>query len=106
MTVHHREPPAPPPAHPPGLEERIDQLSRALERWNIGDYVALMHRPWKLVWYNFLAGVARGLGIAFGFTVVTALLLKVLSSALVRNIPVIGQFIAEIVNLVRLNLQP
>lgn len=88
------------------LETRVEQLARAVERWNVGDYVALMHQPWKLVWYNFIAGVARGLGIAFGFTVVTALMLKLLSSTLVASIPVLGQFIAEIVSLVRMNLRP
>ncbi len=94
------------PVTPPALQQQIEQLTRAVERWNIGDYVALMHQPWKLMGYNFVAGVARGVGIAFGFTVVTAIILKVLSSALVSNIPVLGQFIAEIVSLVRMNLRP
>lgn len=108
VVVHHhpRAPDYPGPVALHSLEARIEQLGRALERWNIGDYVALMQRPWRLVWYNFAAGVARGVGIAFGFTVVTAVLLKILSSAIIRNIPVIGQFIAEIVSLVRLNLKP
>lgn len=88
------------------LADRMDRLRVALERWNLGDYLSLMQRPGRLMWYNFLAGTARGVGIAFGFSVVTAVILRLLSSALVRNLPVIGQFIAEVVQLVRLNLRP
>jgi len=59
-----------------------------------------LERPAKLILINFIAGIARGLGIAIGATVVFALLLNFLQSIILLNLPHIGGFIAEIVHIV------
>ncbi|MFC1768118.1 DUF5665 domain-containing protein, partial [Candidatus Margulisiibacteriota bacterium] len=54
-------------------ESKLDKVAQALERSNIADYIQLIQRPWKLIGVNLLAGVARGLGIAIGMTLIAAL---------------------------------
>lgn len=62
-------------------------------------------RKGRILWFNFLVGMARGVGTAVGFYVLTGVLFYLLSLQVVRNLPGIGSFIAEIVRLVELHLQ-
>lgn len=88
------------------LRERVERLSFAIEKMNLAEYTALLQNPWRLLWVNFLAGSARGLGLGFGFAILTAGLLYILRSLMVANLPVIGDFVATIVRLVEMNLRP
>ncbi|NLH88187.1 MAG: hypothetical protein GX460_08355 [Firmicutes bacterium] len=80
---------------------RIIQLSRRLEDASVAEYVEFMRNPRRVVWSNFLAGVARGFGIAIGASVLTALFLYALSVIISLNIPIIGNLIARIVKIVK-----
>lgn len=88
------------------LKDKVAELSVNMEKMKLAEYVALLERPYRLLYINFLTGIARGLGIAVGFTVLGALLLLILQRLVVLNLPLIGEFIAEIVRLVELNLRP
>ncbi|MDD3599124.1 MAG: DUF5665 domain-containing protein [Firmicutes bacterium] len=83
------------------LVARIIQLSRRLEDASVAEYVEFMRNPRRVVWSNFLAGVARGFGIAIGASVLTALFLYALSAIISLNIPIIGNLIARIVKIVK-----
>ena len=48
----------------------------------------------------FVAGIFRGIGTGIGFTIFTAILIIVLQKIVALNIPVIGEYIADIVNIV------
>ncbi|MCG0238387.1 MAG: DUF5665 domain-containing protein [Firmicutes bacterium] len=87
-----------------GLAEQVARLTEAMEKAHLAEYVALVRDPWRLVWVNFLAGSARGLGMAFGFTALAALVLRLVTSRFVQQMPVLGQWVAELVRLVQLNL--
>lgn len=87
------------------LEHKIEQLGIALEKMKLAEYVELLNRPARLFYINFFAGIARGLGMAVGFTILGALLIYTLQRLQVLNIPVIGGLIAEIVRIVQLNLR-
>ncbi len=82
------------------LIQALVEFSRQLEGTRIADYVDLLNRPGRLIYLNFLSGVARGLGFAVGATILGAVLLYVLQRSFVTNLPVIGNFIAEIVKIV------
>ena len=86
------------------LEEKMSRLTLTMEKVKLGEYVELLNNPWKLFWVNFIAGLARGVGIAIGGTVLVALLLYILSRIAVLNLPLISDFIAEIVRLVQTQL--
>jgi len=77
------------------------QLSRRLEDSSVAEYVEFMRNPRRVIWSNFLAGMARGFGIAIGASVLTALFLYALSVVISLNIPIIGNLIAKIVKIVK-----
>lgn len=89
----------------PGLEEKVERLSWALEKTSLAEYAELWRRPWRMIWLNFLAGLARGLGMAVGFSILGAVLLYLLQGAFFRNLPVIGNYIADLVRIVQFHLQ-
>jgi hypothetical protein len=50
--------------------------------------------PKKFIFYNFLAGIARGLGFAFGVTFIFALIIWFLSK--LSLVPLLGDWINSI----------
>lgn len=86
------------------LEERVAVLAVNMEKMKLAEYVKLLDQPWRLMYVNFIAGVARGVGIAVGFTILGAVLLYFLRKLVVLNLPWIGGFIAEIVRMVQLKI--
>jgi len=82
------------------LSSRIQQLSISLEKAKIMEYVNLMEDPKRLLALNFVAGLARGLGIAVGFSILGAVAILILRRLVVLNLPLIGDFIAELIKLV------
>ena len=51
---------------------------------------------------NFLIGLARGFGIAVGFTLLSAIGIYILNQHNVLNLPIIGDFIAQILEYVEI----
>lgn len=86
------------------LEERIAGLANNIEKMKLAEYVKLLDSPWRLMYVNFIAGLARGFGIAVGFTILGAVLLYFLRKLVVLNLPWIGGIITEIVRMVQLNI--
>ena len=43
----------------------------------------------------------KGIGIGIGFTILTAILLIILQKIVALNIPVIGQWVADIIDIVK-----
>ncbi len=82
------------------IHGQLEKLVHHLESLRIAEYMDLLERPVKLILINFIAGVARGLGIAIGATVIFAVLLNFLHQLILLNVPGIGGFIAEIVHIV------
>jgi len=80
------------------IEERLKDISLKLEKAKIADYVEIMNNPKKLLYTNFIGGLARGLGTAIGISVLAAILFYILRQTV--NLPWIGQLIAELLNIV------
>ncbi len=85
--------------------ELIERIAAYMESVNLGAYVDLYRRPWRMLWLNFAAGTARGVGMAVGFAILGALLIYILSSSFLDNLPVVGRVIAELVRIVEHELQ-
>ena len=83
------------------LGNKIDEISLNMEKLGIAEYVAMIENPRRLFWVNFWQGVARGFGMAIGFTILAGLVIYILQKIVVMNTPVIGNFIADIVNIVQ-----
>ncbi len=79
--------------------------TRQLEKSRIVEYTELLNRPWRLIWLNLLSGTARGVGIAIGFTFFAATIIYVLQVLGALNLPIIGDYIADIVRIVQRQLE-
>jgi len=86
------------------IGEKLEQVGVQLERAQIADYVSLLNKPKRLLFLNLIAGIARGVGIAIGFTIFAATIIYFLQKLGALNLPIIGDYIAEIVKIVQAQL--
>lgn len=82
------------------LQQKTEELVTRMENLRLAEYVDMLNDPKRLWRINFMAGLARGLGTAVGFTILGALVLYLLQRLVLLNLPVIGDFIADLVRLV------
>ncbi len=82
------------------LEKKVDKLVQKMDAIKINEYVLLMNNTKKLLWKNFVAGIAKGFGSAIGFTVLSAIVILILRKLVLLNIPIIGKYIKDIVEIV------
>lgn len=82
------------------LEIQIDNLNKNLIEKNIIFILELLGNRKRLLLVNLMAGTVRGIGIGIGFTIITAILIILLRKIVTLNIPVIGQFVSDIVEIV------
>ena len=87
------------------LLEKLERTIQALDKAGIAEWVELFRHPRRLLVINFVSGIARGFGIAIGFTVVGALFLLLLGRIAQLNLPIIGEFLGDLVRLVQLELK-
>lgn len=83
------------------LITKLEALSQSLEKSHIAEFIALYDKPWRLMYLNFLSGVIRGFGLAVGFSAIGALFLYALGRLATLNLPIVGEFIAEIARIVQ-----
>ncbi|CAK7040806.1 MAG: hypothetical protein DELT_00774 [Desulfovibrio sp.] len=81
--------------------EQLDLIAKRLENSGVAEYVKLSQRTGKILWLNFLSGIARGLGFSIGTTVVLALIYKILAHVISMNIPVLTEMLQDFVTMVR-----
>lgn len=80
---------------------RLEEATYSLEKASIAEFIELYRKPKRLLYLNFLAGIARGFGLAIGFTVVGAFFLYGLGKIASLNLPIVGEFVAEIARIVQ-----
>ena len=83
---------------------KMRELARTLAKMKFGDYVEYLNNTKRMLVTNFISGLARGFGMAIGFSVLGAIALYFLTKLANQNIPIIGNFITEIVRMVQDNL--
>jgi hypothetical protein len=90
-----------------GLNQRLNELSMMLEKLKLAEYLRHLNNPRKIIWVNFLGGLARGFGAAVGFVLLGALAIYILQKSFLQNLPLIGNIVAEIIKIAnqRLGLQ-
>ncbi len=82
------------------LNENIENLLQAFERSNIEEILYLMGSKKEIAKRNFIAGIFRGIGIGIGVTIVSALIIYLLQKIVRWNLPIIGKYIHDIVEIV------
>lgn len=82
------------------LNASINKLSETLQEWNISELNYILGSKKEIIKRNLLAGIFRGVGIGIGVTIITAILVMLLQKIVTLNIPIIGEYIADIVEIV------
>lgn len=82
------------------LLAKLEDLNYTLTKNNILELAELLGNKKQLLIRNLLTGIAKGIGIGIGFTILTAILLIILQKIVTLNIPVIGDYISDIVEIV------
>lgn len=86
------------------LNKNIDKLNNALSESNLIELLYILGRKSEIIKRNFLAGIFRGVGIGIGVTIVSAMIILLLQRVVRWNLPIIGQYLADIVDIVQKNL--
>ena len=87
------------------MANKLDEHIMTLERMRLPEYVRFVEDRRRFYRMQLLGGIVRGLGTAIGFTVLGAVLVWLLQDLAQRNLPVIGDFLADIVDLVQRRLE-
>ena len=82
------------------LKKQIEHLTHKIEEAKLKDYIELMGDTKKLLWKNFISGVSKGIGYGIGFTILGAIILIILRKIVLLNIPVIGRYLKDILDIV------
>lgn len=82
------------------LNDNIERLLKFLEKKNIEELIFLLGTKKEIAKRNFVAGIFRGIGVGIGVTIVTAIIIYFLQKLVRLNLPGIGRFINDIVEIV------
>ena len=82
------------------LDKSINKLNKMLQEGNFVELTYLLGNKKEIMIRNLIAGIFRGVGIGIGVTIITAILILFLQKIVALNIPVIGEYISDIVEIV------
>jgi predicted lipid-binding transport protein (Tim44 family) len=82
------------------IGDKLAELAQQMEKFNLAEYMNQLNNPRRYLFVNFLGGIFRGLGMALGLTIFGAFILYILQRLVVLNLPLIGDFLAELVRII------
>lgn len=74
---------------PKNEQEQIEWLINAIGATGLDEFIDYIRSPWKMLWPNFIAGIARGFGALVGATIVIGIAWWILTMMI--DLPLIGQ---------------
>ena len=82
------------------IEQRLMLLTQNMEKSRFREYIEYAADTKRMLRNSFLIRIARGIGSAIGFTLLGALLIYILRGIAESSLPIIGDFIAELMDIV------
>lgn len=83
------------------INKKLDKLNYLLTKNKVLELAELLGNKKELLFRNIWSGIAKGIGVGIGFTIITAIILLILQKIVTWNIPIIGEYIADIVDIVK-----
>ena len=83
------------------LELGIEKINENFKKREIHDLIYILGSKREILKRNLIAGIFRGIGTGIGFTIITAIIIYFLQKIVRLNIPVIGEYINDIVEIVK-----
>lgn len=82
------------------LEKNIEKLNQSLIKNKWIELSEIIGNWKKLIWRNFISGISKGIGIGIGVSIITAIILMTMHRIITLNIPIISNYIADIVEII------
>ena len=82
-------------------QAQAELLLQRLDNAGLTEYVKLSQKTGKILWLNFLSGIARGLGFSIGATLVLAVVYKILARIISMNIPYLTELLQQVKNMAK-----
>lgn len=82
------------------LNYNIERLIEYLENKNIQELIYILGTKKEIAKRNIIAGIFRGIGFGLGVTSITAVIVYFLQRLVRLNLPIIGEFVHDIVDIV------
>ena len=82
-----------------GLEREVAALRHEIEQLNGHRFLRVYSSLTRLVWFQFLRGIAFGFGSVVGATIVVSAIVYVLSS--VDFVPVVGEWAKQVIEVIQ-----
>ena len=82
-------------------QAQAELLLQRLDNAGLTEYVKLSQKTSKILWLNFLSGIARGLGFSIGATLVLAVVYKILARIISMNIPYLTDLLQQVMNMAK-----
>ena len=83
------------------LSDSINKLAETIQKGNVKELAYILGNKKEIMKRNLIAGLFRGVGIGIGVTVVTAIIISILQNIVKLNIPIIGEYISDLVDIVQ-----
>ena len=83
------------------LNTSINNLIETFQKTNFEEWTYIFGSKKEIIKRNLIAGIFRGVGIGIGVTIITAILIILLRRIVALNITIIGEYIADIVEIVQ-----
>lgn len=75
----------------------LDRIVTIFDQVGFSEFVMYLKSPRRIIFWNFIAGMFRGLGIVVGMTIVVAGLVWVMSKMV--DFPLIGEYFEDILKI-------
>lgn len=83
------------------LNKKIDKLNNKIEKSKIFEMSYIIGSNKEIIKRNLVAGIAKGVGLGIGITIISAIIIYILQKIIRLNIPIVGEYIADIVSIVQ-----
>lgn len=81
------------------LSESILTLAKLVKELRSKRYLQMLDNPKKFLFYSFLSGIARGVGFAFGASLIFAFIIWILSQLTI--VPLLGDWIVALLEYIQ-----
>ena len=85
--------------HNDEAQAQAELLLQRLDNAGLTEYVKLSQKTGRILWLNFLSGIARGLGFSIGASLVLAVVYKILARIISMNIPYLTELLQQIMSM-------
>jgi len=82
-------------------QAQAELLLQRLDNAGLTEYVKLSQKTGRILWLNFLSGMARGLGFSIGATLVLTVVYKILARIISMNIPYLTELLQQLLSIAK-----